>query len=74
MVNQKETIVTPFNCHRKVNLKTSDGFILNEVNDFTYLVSMVSSSKANIARRIYLAWAAHGQNHFKKGVQMASGF
>ena len=40
-----------------VNIKTSDGSILEEVDDVTYLESLVSSSRADIAKRKGLAWA-----------------
>ena len=39
-------------------IKTSDGSTLEIVNEFTYLGSQVSSSKADIKRRIALAWTS----------------
>ena len=60
-VNPKKTKVMTFNCPSKIDIKTSDGSILEEVDDFTYLGSLVSSSRADIAKRIGLAWAAHNK-------------
>ena len=61
MANPKKTKVMTFNCPSKIDIKTSDGSILEEVDDFTYLGSLVSSSRADIAKRIGLAWAAHNK-------------
>ena len=46
-------------CPSKIDIKTSDGSILEELDDVTYLGSLVSSSRADIAKRKGLAWAAH---------------
>ena len=61
MANPKKTKMMTFNCPSKIDIKTSDGSILEEVDDFTYLGSLVSSSRADIAKRIGLAWAAHNK-------------
>ena len=61
MANPKKTKVMTFNSPSKIDIKTSDGSILEEVDDFTYLGSLVSSSRADIAKRIGLAWAAHNK-------------
>ena len=61
MANPKKPKVMTFKCPNKIYIKTSDGSILEEVDDFTYLGSLVSSSRADIAKRIGLAWAAHNK-------------
>ena len=57
MANPKKTKVMTLNYPSEIDIKTSDGSILEEVDDFTYLGSPVSSSRADIAKRIGLAWA-----------------
>ena len=44
-----------FNCHIKVDIKTSEGSNFEEVDDFTYLGSLINSTRAGIAKRIGLA-------------------
>ena len=61
MANPKKTKVMTFNCPSKVDIITSDGSILEEVNDCIYLGSLVSSSRADIAEWIGLAWATHNK-------------
>ena len=48
MANPKKSKVMTFNCPSKIDIKTSDGSTLEEVNDFTYLGSLVTSSRADI--------------------------
>ena len=50
-----------FNCPTKVDINTSDGSILEEVDDLTYLWSLVSSTRADISKRIGLAWVPHNK-------------
>ena len=58
MANAKKTKVMAFNQAIDPILKTQDGSTLEIVQEFTYLGSQVSSSKADIKRRIALAWSA----------------
>ena len=58
IANAKKTKVMAYNQPLPPQIKTSDGSTLEVVNDFTYLGSLVSSSFADIKRRIALAWAA----------------
>ena len=58
MANAKKTKVMAFNQAIDPILKTKDGSALEIVQKFTYLGSQVSSSKADIKRRIALAWSA----------------
>ena len=55
MANPKKTKVIIFNQNGDNNIRTSDGSILEVVSEFTYLGSLVSSSEADIRRRIGLA-------------------
>ena len=61
MANPKKTKEMTFRFPGKIYIKTSDGSILKEVDDFTYLGSLESSSRVHIAKRIGLAWAAHNK-------------
>ena len=61
MANPKKTKIMAFNCPSKMDIKTSDGLKLKEIYEFTYLGSLVSSSKADIAKRICLTWKAHNK-------------
>ena len=63
MANAKKTKVMAFNQTIEPRIQTSDGSILEVVDDFTYLGSLVSSSKSDIKRRIALAWAAANKLH-----------
>jgi len=58
MANAKKTKVMAFNQQREVNLKTGDDTTLEVVEEFTYLGSLVSSSTADIKKRIALTWTA----------------
>ena len=58
IANAKKTQVMAFNHPGTVLIKTKDGTTLDVVNEFTYLGSLVSSSRADIKRRITLAWVA----------------
>ena len=64
MANPKKTLMT-FNCTSKIDIKTSDGSILEKVDDFTYLGTLVSSSRADIAKRIDLAWAGQDEHNLE---------
>ena len=61
MANPKKTKVITFNCPSKIDIKTSDGSIRFPGNDFTYLGSLVSSSRADKAKIIGLAWETHNK-------------
>ena len=50
-----------FNGPSIVHITTSDSSILEVVDDSTYLGSLVSSRRADITKRIGLAWAAHNK-------------
>ena len=58
LANPKKTKVMAFNCPNQVNIRTSDGSVLEVVSEFTYLGSLVSSPAADIGKRIALAWTA----------------
>ena len=56
MANAKKTKVMSFNQSTEPIIKTSDGSFLEIVNEFPYLETQVSSSKADIKKRIALSW------------------
>ena len=58
LANAKKTKVMAFNQKQDVEIKTSDGTKLEVIDEFTYLGSLMSSSMADIKRRIALAWTA----------------
>ena len=58
MANAKKTKVMSYNQPVEPQIKTNDGSTLEIVNEFTYLGSQMSSSKADIKRRIALAWTS----------------
>ena len=58
LANAKKTKVMAFNQKEDVEIKTSDGTKLEVIDEFTYLGSLMSSSIADIKRRIALAWTA----------------
>ena len=52
-----------FNQNQEVKIKTSDGTQLEVIDEFTYLGALVSSTIADIKRRIALAWTASNKMH-----------
>ena len=58
IANAKKTKVMMFNQPTGVQIKTKDDTVLEEVKEFTYLGSLVSSTMEDIRRRIALAWRA----------------
>ena len=58
MANPKKTKVIIFNHQGDHQIKTSDGAILEVVSEFTYMGSLVSSTEADVKRRIGPAWIA----------------
>ena len=63
LANAKKTKVMSYNQPTEVKIKTKDGSILEVVDEFTYLGSLVSSSFSDIKRRIALAWTACNKLH-----------
>ena len=57
IANAKKTKVMSFNQPKETKITTADGTCLEVVAEFTYL-GLPSSSRADIKRRIALAWAA----------------
>ena len=57
-LNAKKTEVMTYNIPDHSPLKTKDGSILKEVDDFKYLGSWMNSTEADISRRKALAWKA----------------
>ena len=58
MANPKKTKVMMFNQKDDQEIKTIDGSVLEVVNEFTYLGSLVSSTEVDIQIRMNLSWAA----------------
>lgn len=63
IANAKKTKIMAFNHNTKPEIKTSDSSTLEIVEEFLYLGSNVSSTKADIKRRIALAWSASNKLH-----------
>ena len=57
MVKPKKIKVMSLNCLSQADIKTSDGF--EEVNDFTYLGSIVSNPRKDITKQICIVFAVY---------------
>ena len=58
MKNAKQTKTMAYNQGKDINITARDGFKLEQVNDFQYLIAWLDNTEADIKTRTAPAWRA----------------